>query len=172
MDDYRNVKLTGGCFPRHPKLSENNDDGICAEYVYLAPFVLRDHKYISRADIYALGLLMYEIMSQEKPFYSKLLQPLSVFRNVMQIGASIQQEHGFQQLDGNTQNVIESLVNMSVTTEHVCDIVKRWGDSMSINGLCQPMEYTKLWRALKALKTNGYTIKLCGRQSSQGKSSF
>ncbi|XP_033744462.1 uncharacterized protein LOC117330354 [Pecten maximus] len=131
VDQYRNVKLTGGCFPRHAKLPQNFSDIPAAEFIYIPSFVLRGHKYVNRADIYAFGLLMYEMIRNGKPLRSKHSLPLSEFSKIMQLGQCIRKEKGFSNLKPHDQEIIEALLNMSVPTERLCDTVKHWQNSAS-----------------------------------------
>lgn len=123
VDQHRNVKLTGGCFPRHAKLPDNWGDIPTGDFIYIAPFVLRGHKYVHRADIYAFGLLMYEVLLNHKPFDSghKLLE----FSKTMQLGPRLREEKWFGQLAPSDQKIIESLVDMSIPTERLCETLDK-----------------------------------------------
>ncbi|OWF42782.1 uncharacterized protein LOC110460608 [Mizuhopecten yessoensis] len=147
VDQYRNVKLTGGCFPRHAKLPENSSEIRAAEFVYIPPFVLRGHKYVNRADIYAFGLLMYEVLCIDKPFRSKHSLSLSDFTKTMHLGQCIRTEQGFSRLESKDQIIIEELVNMTVPTDRLCDTLTGWTNSSSSsqpNVIHQRDEDTKL----------------------------
>jgi serine/threonine protein kinase len=61
------VRLTGACVPRHATLPLEKENPV-SEFVYLAPEVLRKELYITSADIYGYGLLMYELLCERKAF--------------------------------------------------------------------------------------------------------
>ncbi|XP_060075714.1 uncharacterized protein LOC132555384 [Ylistrum balloti] len=147
VDSYRNVKLTGGCFPRHAKLPENISQIPAADFIYIPSFVLRGHKYVNRADIYAFGLLMYEMLRNEKPLQSKHSLALSEFCKTLQIGQCISEELGFSKLEQKDKEIIKALVNMSVQTERLCDTLEEWLNTRSSQhpeALCKSEQDTKL----------------------------
>ena len=68
--------MTGACVPRHATLPLEKENSV-SEFVYLAPEVLRNELYITSADVYGYGLLVYELLSERKVFYN---QRKSTFR--------------------------------------------------------------------------------------------
>ncbi|XP_045166450.2 uncharacterized protein LOC123529920 isoform X2 [Mercenaria mercenaria] len=61
------VRMTGACVPRHATLPLDKENTV-SDFVYLAPEVLKNELYITPADVYGFGLLVYEIVSERKAF--------------------------------------------------------------------------------------------------------
>ncbi|CAC5409768.1 unnamed protein product [Mytilus coruscus] len=61
IDDNHVVKLCGACQPKVAPLPEDKDRVLAGEFVYLSPEVLKGDLYVACADIYAFGLLVFEI---------------------------------------------------------------------------------------------------------------
>lgn len=59
--------MTGACVPRHATLPSEKENAV-SEFVYLAPEVLKNDLYITSADVYGFGLLVYELEAKRKPF--------------------------------------------------------------------------------------------------------
>ena len=41
----------------------------CGSQLYMAPEILKDRKYSSESDIWSLGVLLYELLTKEHPYY-------------------------------------------------------------------------------------------------------
>ncbi|XP_019636106.1 PREDICTED: uncharacterized protein LOC109478780 [Branchiostoma belcheri] len=59
------LKLTSPCEPRRPQLPETADT-LASPYLYIAPEVLRGGVYKKSADMYSVGLMMWEMWSLKK----------------------------------------------------------------------------------------------------------
>lgn len=64
------MKLTGACLPRSAALPLDTDRDIVpvSNFVYLPREALKSELYVSSADVYGFGLLMYEVIFKKKPF--------------------------------------------------------------------------------------------------------
>ncbi|VDI31864.1 Hypothetical predicted protein [Mytilus galloprovincialis] len=62
IDDNHVVKLCGACQPRVAPLPVDKDRVLAGDFVYLSPEVLNGDLYVACADIYAFGLLVFEIL--------------------------------------------------------------------------------------------------------------
>lgn len=71
-DKFNGTNITdlGLCFPVD-KINELNDKkrGIYGVLPYIAPEVLRGHKYTKASDVYSFGIIMNELLSERLPFY-------------------------------------------------------------------------------------------------------
>ena len=67
VDDAGNLKLSGACIPRYAALPTTTEHPV-ADFVYLAPEVLKRELYIAQADVYGYGLLIYELVCERKAF--------------------------------------------------------------------------------------------------------
>ncbi|RGB29973.1 kinase-like domain-containing protein [Rhizophagus diaphanus] len=55
----------------HPVDKNHTKSKVIGVLPYLAPEVLRGEKYTKAADIYSLGIIMWEITTSDKPFYDR-----------------------------------------------------------------------------------------------------
>lgn len=62
IDDNHVVKLCGACQPKVAPLPEDKGRVLAGDFVYLSPEVLNGDLYVACADIYAFGLLVFEIL--------------------------------------------------------------------------------------------------------------
>ncbi|XP_067684789.1 uncharacterized protein [Haliotis asinina] len=62
------VKLSNMCLPRRAKFPEDRDVIQAGDFTCLSPEVLRGELYTKEADVYSLGLLIYEIMQPNRPY--------------------------------------------------------------------------------------------------------
>ncbi|XP_076095809.1 uncharacterized protein LOC143066878 isoform X2 [Mytilus galloprovincialis] len=79
LDSTGNIRLTGGCLPRKADLQGNQEQHISGDFVYLSPEVLRGDLYTASADVYAFGLLMFDMMSKTPAFDSQRKMSLDLF---------------------------------------------------------------------------------------------
>ena len=61
VDENGDVQLSGACLPRMAALPNDTETREAGNFVYLAPEVLRGHKYTASADIYSFGLFLLEL---------------------------------------------------------------------------------------------------------------
>ncbi|XP_052780092.1 uncharacterized protein LOC128217184 isoform X2 [Mya arenaria] len=67
VDESGEVKLTGACVPRKATLPLDTDMAV-GNFVYLPYEVLNGEIYVTSADVYGFGLLMYEVLFESKAF--------------------------------------------------------------------------------------------------------
>ena len=79
VDFQGTVKLTGGCLPRRATFPMEKESIGVGDFVYLSPDVLRGELYIACADIYALGLLFYEMFLNLRSFDNQRAMTLDLF---------------------------------------------------------------------------------------------
>lgn len=79
MDFEGTVKLTGGCLPRYATFPMEKESIGAGDFVYLSPDVLRGELYVACADIYALGLLFYEMFLNLRCFDNQRTMTLDLF---------------------------------------------------------------------------------------------
>ncbi|XP_060586723.1 uncharacterized protein LOC132742365 [Ruditapes philippinarum] len=72
------VRLTGACVPRHATLPLEKEIPV-SDFVYLAPEVLRKELYITSADVYGYGLLVYELLCEREAFQEQRKSTLKDF---------------------------------------------------------------------------------------------
>lgn len=73
------VTLTGGCLPRVADLPDDPEQHIISDFVYLAPEVLRGELYTASADVYAFGLLLFDLISGSPAFSKQRQMSLDIF---------------------------------------------------------------------------------------------
>lgn len=59
--------MTGACIPRHATFPMERETKT-GDFVYLAPEVLKNDLYVTSADVYGFGLLIYELISERPAF--------------------------------------------------------------------------------------------------------
>ncbi|RGB24148.1 kinase-like domain-containing protein [Rhizophagus diaphanus] len=69
MDDDTIITDMGLCKPADCNASENTISNIYGVLPYIAPEILRGQTYTKAADIYSLGIIMYEIISGLPPYH-------------------------------------------------------------------------------------------------------
>lgn len=79
VDFEGTVKLTGGCLPRYATFPMEKESIGVGDFVYLSPDVLRGELYVACADIYALGLLFYEMFLNLRCFDNQRTMTLDLF---------------------------------------------------------------------------------------------
>lgn len=62
IDDDTSVKLCGACHPKVAPLPDDKDAILVGDFVYISPEVLKGELYVSCADIYSFGLLLFEVL--------------------------------------------------------------------------------------------------------------
>ena len=62
IDDDISVKLCGACHPKVAPLPDDKDAILVGDFVYISPEVLKGELYVSCADIYSFGLLLFEVL--------------------------------------------------------------------------------------------------------------
>ena len=62
IDDDTSVKLCGACHPKVAPLPDDKDAILVGDFVYVSPEVLKGELYVSCADIYSFGLLLFEVL--------------------------------------------------------------------------------------------------------------
>ncbi|XP_062582798.1 serine/threonine-protein kinase Nek7-like [Saccostrea cucullata] len=79
VDFDGNVKLTGGCLPRLASFPMDKESIGVGDFAYLSPDVLRGEIYVACADVYALGLLIFELLLNTRCFDNQRMMTLDLF---------------------------------------------------------------------------------------------
>ncbi|XP_061187110.1 uncharacterized protein LOC133195272 [Saccostrea echinata] len=79
VDFDGNVKLSGGCLPRCANFPMDKESIGVGDFAYLSPDVLRGEIYVACADVYALGLLIYEMLLNARCFDNQRMMTLDLF---------------------------------------------------------------------------------------------
>jgi serine/threonine protein kinase len=69
FDGYASITGMGSCKPADYNESENTINSIYGVLPYIAPEILRGQNYTKAADIYSLGIIMYEVISGLPPYH-------------------------------------------------------------------------------------------------------
>ncbi len=70
LDGKRRIKLGDFGLAKNLKSSIHKLKGFLGTPLYLAPEIVEDKEYCFKADIWSLGVILYEIMNLETPFLS------------------------------------------------------------------------------------------------------
>ena len=73
------VKLSGACLPRHALFPMDKEKVEVGDFIYLSPEVLKGELYITCSDVYALGLVLLEIILNIEVFQKYRKWPLDRF---------------------------------------------------------------------------------------------
>ena len=79
INQFGEVKLCGSCLPRRAKLPRDTEFVEAGEFTCLSPEVLHGSVYEAEADVYSLGLLIWQLILEEKPYQRQWRMPLSMF---------------------------------------------------------------------------------------------
>ncbi|KAJ8301061.1 hypothetical protein KUTeg_020048 [Tegillarca granosa] len=99
------VKLTGGCLPRLAAFPFDKEAIEVGEFVYLSPEVLMGELYIACADIYALGLLLFELFV-DRPFSAQRKWKLDHFSSKVNPKEMLDLEMNLTNFSESTKNLI------------------------------------------------------------------
>ncbi|KAK3101314.1 hypothetical protein FSP39_002628 [Pinctada imbricata] len=107
------VKLTGACLPRCAAFPMDKETINAGDFVYLSPDVLSGQLYVACADIYALGLLVYEVILDKKAFESQRDMTLDRFIDRLDPVRMLDIEGNCNErsVSESTKNLIKSCVN-------------------------------------------------------------
>ncbi|KAL4226200.1 hypothetical protein ACF0H5_014186 [Mactra antiquata] len=124
------VLLTGSCIPRHATFPIDRDIKV-DEFAYLAPEVLKNDLYVSSADIYGLGLLMYELVTNRPAFeQQRTTDSLETFTEKVQHDTVLEID---QVKEDNIRDIIRQCISISdgerPTAHDISSMLKEIKDS-------------------------------------------
>ena len=71
-----NIKIADFGYAKRLKSIEQIETTLCGTYLYMAPQVINDQKYNYKADIWSVGVILFELLTTASPFYAKTKQEL------------------------------------------------------------------------------------------------
>ncbi|XP_060075715.1 uncharacterized protein LOC132555385 [Ylistrum balloti] len=98
------VKLTGGCLPRN--FEQPSETEVVGNFAYLSPNVLRGSIYSKEADLYGLGLLMFELLLGVRAFGSHRNMLLMKFIKNDDLLSLVDPEEDMKRLSSDTTDFI------------------------------------------------------------------
>lgn len=113
VDKQGRIKLTGCCLPRLADLPDDPEHQVCGDFTYLAPEVLRGGLYIACADVYAFGLLVFEMLFGIPCFLNQRKMSLDLF--IQNVNPYIMMDFSdmFATLPDQTRKLVFSCVSES-----------------------------------------------------------
>ncbi len=81
LDEQGHIKLADFGLSKEGVKNNNYTMSFCGSPVYLCPEMLRNKGYSKMSDIYGIGLVLYEMITGNPPFYSDEIQIM--FRYIM-----------------------------------------------------------------------------------------
>lgn len=118
------VRMTGACVPRHANLPLQKENPV-ADFVYLPPEVLRNELYITSADVYAFGILLFELLCETKAFDSMRNVKFNDFVEAINRESMLPLNSQAQSiLTAETLNLIKCCVDISENRRPNMDYVK------------------------------------------------
>ena len=84
-NDINNIKLID--FGLSVKNFENiGENKICGTWAYMSPEMLFNHKYYKPIDLWAVGIIMYQLLNNgEHPFYKKGISKKELLKNIKNV---------------------------------------------------------------------------------------
>lgn len=110
-DDAKIVKLSGACRPKKAALPQDRDTFPVGDFIYISPEVLQGELYVSCADVYAFGLLVFEILVGPA-FKDQRQWSLAKFANSCQPYALNGCPYTLDGLLASTQDIIQSCLEL------------------------------------------------------------
>lgn len=112
VNDSGTVKLCGACQPKPAAFPDDLTAVLAGDFVYLSPEVLQGESYIAVADIYAFGLLVFEIFVCQMAFHEQRDWPLLKFSSECHPNGMNGCPYSIQALLPDTQEVIQDCLNV------------------------------------------------------------
>ena len=107
------MKLCGACRPKEAALPQDKDRVPAGDFVYLSPEVLSGDVYVACADVYAFGLLIFDLLVGTV-FKDQRQMPLSVFIDNCAPNAMNGCPYSIGELNSGTQMVIQECLDVVI----------------------------------------------------------